>query len=95
MSIAPAFVGQGWMLHGMPDGSIGAAHEDRYTKYYPGVPGKLERFIGIPSANVLDNGWYVNIHCQTHLPKGYSLPVYSLKHRRQRQSLAADVERIG
>jgi hypothetical protein len=23
------------------------------------------------SANVLDNGWYVNIHCQTHLPKGY------------------------
>jgi len=24
------------------------------------------------SANVLDNGWYVNIHCQTHLPKGYS-----------------------
>jgi len=23
------------------------------------------------SANVLDNGWYVKIHCQTHLPKGY------------------------
>jgi len=25
------------------------------------------------SANVLDYGWYVNIHCQTHLPKGYYL----------------------
>src|SRR5262245_40387917 len=25
------------------------------------------------SANVLDNGWYVNIHCQTHLPKGYNI----------------------
>jgi len=23
------------------------------------------------SANVLDNGWYVNIHWQIHLPKGY------------------------
>jgi hypothetical protein len=23
------------------------------------------------SAKVLDNGWYVNIHYQTHLPKGY------------------------
>jgi hypothetical protein len=28
---------------------------------------------GTLSANVLDNGWYVNIHCQTHLPKGYNL----------------------
>ena len=36
------------MLHGMPDGSIGATHEDRYTKYYPGVPGKPDQFIGTP-----------------------------------------------
>jgi hypothetical protein len=26
------------------------------------------------SSNVFDNGWYVNIHCQTHLPKGYDSP---------------------
>jgi len=56
MSITPAFVGQGWMLHGMPDGSIGAAHEDRYTKYYPGVPGKLDQFIGTPFTSEEENG---------------------------------------
>lgn len=37
-----------------------------------GLPGPytlaLDRTL---SAKVLDNGWYVNIHCQTHLPKGY------------------------
>src|SRR5262245_15076242 len=31
----------------------------------------INLFVGTLSANVLDNGWYVNIHCQTHLPKGY------------------------
>ena len=55
MSIAPAFVGQVWMLHGMPDGSIGAAHEDRYTKYYPGVHGKLDQFIGTPFTSEEEN----------------------------------------
>src|SRR5215475_8894724 len=32
------------------------------------------------SANVLDNGWYVNIHCQTHLPKGYAKPTVEPCH---------------
>jgi hypothetical protein len=31
------------------------------------------RIKGTLSANVLDNGWYVNIHCQTHLLKGYQV----------------------
>src|SRR5215831_12434816 len=34
-------------------------------------PDDNARFNSTLSANVLDNGWYVNIHCQTHLPKGY------------------------
>ena len=35
------------------------------------------------SANVIDNGWYVNIHCQSHLPKGYVASCLAASRQRQ------------